>query len=148
MYHIMKMTSCSSSQMIKHENMTLLSELYSSECTGIEQLSVCREEIRQLYDILNIMTRIMSKSKKADVPTIYPLKGEHRKPEHAKPQEVKKQTVVEQVEQEHDKTLVEPADSDETGLPIQNEVPLQVIPNRKCMINQFYKKDQKYIHQE
>ena len=26
----------------------------------------------------------MSKSKKADVPAIYPLKGEHKKPEHVK----------------------------------------------------------------
>ena len=39
------------------------------------------------------MTRSMSKTKKADVPAIYPLKGEHRKPEH-----VKTPPVVEQVE--------------------------------------------------
>ena len=113
----------------KHENMILLSELYSSECTRIEQLSICREEKRQLHDILNIMTRSMSKSKKADVPDIYPLKGEHRKPEHAKPQEVQKQIVVEQVEQEH-ADLVEPADSDEIELQMQNEVPLQVMPQK------------------
>ena len=47
-------------------------------------LNVRREEKRQLHDILNIMTRSMSKSKKADVPAIYPLKGEHKKPEHVK----------------------------------------------------------------
>ena len=39
---------------------------------------MCREEKRQLHYILNIMTRSMSKTKKADVPAIYPLKGEHR----------------------------------------------------------------------
>ena len=104
-----------------------MSELYSSECTRIEQLSVCKEEKRQLRDILNIMTRSMSKSKKADVPVIYLLKVEHRKPKHTKPQEVQKQTVVEQVEQEHT-DLDELADSDEIELPILNEVPLQVTP--------------------
>ena len=35
------------------------------------------------------MTRSMSKAKQADVPAIYPLKGEHKKPEHVKPKEVK-----------------------------------------------------------
>ena len=45
---------------------------------------MCKEEKRQLHYILNIMTRRMSKTKKADVPAIYPLKGEHRKPEHVK----------------------------------------------------------------
>ena len=30
--------------------------------------------------ILNIMTRSMAKTKQADVPSIYPLKGEHKKP--------------------------------------------------------------------
>ena len=80
----------------KHNNLALLSELYSTESTRIERLNVCRKEKRQLHDILNIMTRSMSKSKKADVPTIYPLKGEHRKPEH-----VETTPVVEQVVEEH-----------------------------------------------
>ena len=35
------------------------------------------------------MTRSMSKAKQADVPAIYPLKGEHKKPEHVKPDKVK-----------------------------------------------------------
>ena len=35
------------------------------------------------------MTRSMSKAKQANVPAIYPLKGEHKKPEHVKPDEVK-----------------------------------------------------------
>ena len=30
------------------------------------------------------MTRSMAKSKQADVPSIYPLKGENKKPEHVK----------------------------------------------------------------
>ena len=34
----------------------------------------------------------MSKAKQADVPAIYPLKGEHKKPEHVKPDEVKGKT--------------------------------------------------------
>ena len=41
---------------------------------------------------LNIMTRSMSKAKQADVPAIYPLKGEHKKPEHVKPDEVRNKT--------------------------------------------------------
>ena len=49
------------------------------------------EEKRQLHDILNVMTRRMSKSQKADVPAIYPLKGEHKKPEHVKPPPVVEQ---------------------------------------------------------
>ena len=42
------------------------------------------------------MTRSMSKVKQADVPAIYPLKGEHKKPEHVKPDEVKSKTGDEQ----------------------------------------------------
>ena len=74
----------------RHDNLSLISELYSAESTRIESLNICREEKRQLHDILNIMTRSMSKTKKANVPAIYPLKGEHKKPEH-----VKTPTVVE-----------------------------------------------------
>ena len=64
--------------------MTLLSELYQSEYARLESLSVCKEEKRHLHDILNIMTRRMSKSKKTDVPAIYPLKSEHKKLGHVK----------------------------------------------------------------
>ena len=80
-------------------------------------LNVSREEKRQLYDFLNIMTRSMSKTKKADVPAIYLLKGEHRKPEH-----VKTPPVVEQVVEEH-------TDQREP-LPVLQEMPLQVIPDK------------------
>ena len=38
----------------------------------------------------------MSKAKQANVPPIYPLKGEHKKPEHAKPEEIKGKTDGEQ----------------------------------------------------
>ena len=34
----------------------------------------------------------MSKAKQAEIPAIYPLKGEHKKPEHVKPEEVKNKT--------------------------------------------------------
>ena len=68
----------------KHGNLSLISELYCAESTRIECLNVCREKKRQLHDILNVMTRSMSKTKKADVPVIYPLKGEYKKPEHVK----------------------------------------------------------------
>ena len=34
----------------------------------------------------------MSKAKQADVPAIYPLKSEHKKPEHVKPGQVKNKT--------------------------------------------------------
>ena len=86
---------------------------------------MCREEKRQLHYILNIMTRSMSKTKKADVPAIYPLNGEHRKPEH-----VKTPPVVEQVVEEHadQSEPVGPIDSDVVELPNLQEVPLQVIP--------------------
>ena len=76
----------------KHENMSLLSDLYGAECSRINSLCVCEQERRQLHDILNIMTRSMSKAKQADVPAIYPLKGEHKKLEHVKPDEVKNGT--------------------------------------------------------
>ena len=67
-----------------HENMSMLSNIYSTEYTRIETLNVCTEEKNQLHDILNIMTRSMAKTKQAEVPSIYPLKGEHKKPEHTK----------------------------------------------------------------
>ena len=67
-----------------HENMSMLSNIYSTEYTRIDTLNVCTEEKNQLHDILNIMTRSMAKTKQAEVPSIYPLKGEHKKPEHTK----------------------------------------------------------------
>ena len=54
----------------RHENMSLLSDLYGAECSRINSLGVCKQEKRQLHDILNIMTRSMSKAKQADVPAI------------------------------------------------------------------------------
>ena len=111
----------------KHDNLSLLSELYSTENMRIESLNVCREERRQLHDILNIMTRSMSKTKKADVPAIYPLKGEHRKPKH-----VKTPPVVEQVVEEHtdQREPVGQIDSDVAELPILQEMPIQAIPDK------------------
>ena len=76
----------------KHENMSFLSDLYGAECSRIDSLNVCKQEKKQLHDILNIMTRSMSKAKQAEVPAIYPLKGEHKKPEHVKPDEVRNKT--------------------------------------------------------
>ena len=76
----------------KQENMSFLSDLYGAECSRINSLNVCKQEKEQLHDILNIMTRSMSKAKQAEVPAIYPLKGEHKKPEHVKPDEVTNET--------------------------------------------------------
>ena len=67
----------------KHDNMSLLSTLYSAESSRIDSLCVCKQGRRQLHDISNTMTRSMSKPKQANVPAIYPLKGEHKKPEYA-----------------------------------------------------------------
>ena len=67
-----------------HENMSFLSDMYSTEYRRIETLNVCTEEKKQLHNILNIMTRSMAKTKQADVPSIYPLGGQHKKPEHVK----------------------------------------------------------------
>ena len=89
--------------------------------------SMCAKKRKDTHDILNIMTRSMSKTKKADVPAIYPLKGEHRKSEH-----VKTPPMVEQVEQEHTDQgePVGPIDSDVVELLKLPEVPLQVIPHK------------------
>ena len=88
------MILCSFSSNDKHENMSLLSDLYGAESSRIDSVCVCKQEKEQLHDILNIMTRSMSKAKQADVPAIYPLKGVHKKPEHVKPNtdEVKNKT--------------------------------------------------------
>ena len=108
----------------KYDNVSLISELYSAESIRIEGLNVCREEKRQLHDILNIMTRSMSKSKKADVPAIYPLKGEHKKPEHVKPPPVVEQKVEEITEQSRPTGQI---DSDVAELPTLQEMPLQIV---------------------
>ena len=76
----------------KHDNMTILLDLNSTGCSRIDSLYVCKEEMKQLYAFLNTMTRSMSKAKQADVPAIYPLKGEHKIPEHVKPNEVNSKT--------------------------------------------------------
>ena len=68
-------------------------------CREEKSLNVCREEKRQLHNILDVMTRSMSKSKKAVVPAIYPLKGEHKKLEHVKTPPVVEQRVEEPTEQ-------------------------------------------------
>ena len=135
----------------KHDNMSLLSELYSAEYTRIDSLCVCKQEKRHLHDILNIMTRSMSKSKKADVPAIYPLKGEHKKPEHVRPQSVEKQMVPIQSEQrDHDqleqRDQVEPADRPDVV--IYQKQMRYILHLQKCMITQFFKKDQKFIHKD
>ena len=109
----------------KHDNMSLLSELYSAEYTIIDSLCVCKQEKKHLHDILNIMIRSMSKSKKTDVPEIYPLKGEHKIPEHVKPAPVKEQTEPEQIDH------IEPADiPDVAELPKPNEVPVHTTPQK------------------
>ena len=82
---------------------------------------------RQLHDILNVMTRSMSKSKKADVPAIYPLKGEHKKPEHVKSPPVVEQKVEEATEQSGPTGQIVP---DIAELPARQEMPLKVVPTK------------------
>ena len=110
-----------------HDNVSLISELYCAESMRIEGLKVCREEKRQLHDILNVMTRSMSKSQKADVPAIYPLKGEHKKPEHVKPPPVVEPIVEEIAEQGGP---VGQIDSEIAELPAIQEMPLQAVPTK------------------
>ena len=111
----------------KHDNLLLISELYSAESTRIEGLNVCREEKRQLHGILNNMMRGMSKSKKADVPAIYPLKGEYKKPEHVKTPPVVEQKVEKSLEQGEPVGQIV---SDVAELPASQKMPLQVIPTK------------------
>ena len=80
----MKMISCSSFPMIGMKTCQCYQTYTVQRYSRIETLNVCAEEKNQLHDILNIMTRSMAKTKQADVPSIYPLKGEHKKPEHTK----------------------------------------------------------------
>ena len=107
----------------KHDNLSLLSDLYCAEINRIESLNVCREEKRQLHNILNVMTRSMSKAKKADVPAIYPLKGEHKKPEHVKPPLVVEKEGGKPTEQGEYIPDVE-------ELPASQEMPVQVMPGK------------------
>ena len=109
----------------KHDNLSLISELYSAENMRIESLKLCREEKSQLHDILNVMTRSMSKTQKADVPAIYPLKGEHKKPEHVKPPPIVEPIVEEIAEQAGP---VGQNDPDIAELPAIQEMPLQAVP--------------------
>ena len=76
-------------------------------------------------DILKVMTRRMSKSKKADVPAIYPLKGEHKKPEHVKPPPVVEPKVEETAELSRPTCQIV---SDMAELPAIQEMPLQAVP--------------------
>ena len=71
------------------------------------------------------MTRSMSKSKKADVPAIYPLKGKHKKPEHVKPPPVVEEKVEEATEQDGPVGQIVP---DIAELPPMQEMPLQAEP--------------------
>ena len=116
-----------------HENMSLLSNIYSTEYTRIKTLNVCTEEKKQLHDILNIMTRSMAKTKQADVPSIYPLKGEHKKPEHTKQVTIDKEVHepnrnVPDVEEIPEPNQVE--EPDQVPLPVQDqmEIPVQKPP--------------------
>ena len=111
----------------KHDNLSLISELYYTENRRIESLKICREEKSQLHDILNVMTRSMSKTQKADVPAIYPLKGEHKKPEHVKPPPIVEPIVEEIAEQAGPVGQIDP---DIAELPAVKEMPLQAVPTK------------------
>ena len=111
----------------KHDNLSLISDLYSAENMRIESLKLSREEKSQLHDILNVMTRSMSKTQKADVPAIYPLKGEHKKPEHAKPPPIVEPIVEGIAEQAGPVGQIDP---DIAELPAIQEMPLQAVPTK------------------
>ena len=105
----------------KNDNMSLLSDLYGAECSRIDSLCVRRQERRQLHDNSNIMTRSMSKAKQANVPAIYPLKGEHKKPEHMKPDEVKGKTGDEKDHHEQFEPIEMPVIEEFSQIPKVNE---------------------------
>ena len=116
-----------------HENMSFLSGIYSAEYTRIECLNVCTEEKKQLHDILTIMTRSMAKTKQTDVPSIYPLKGERKKPEHVKQVGIDKEVEepnrnVPDVEEIPEPNQVD--EPDQVPLPVQDqiEIPVQKQP--------------------
>ena len=109
----------------KHDNLSLISELYCAENMRIESLKLCREEKSQLHDILNVMTRSMSKTQKADVPAIYPIKGEHKKPEHVKPLPVVEPIVEEIAEQGGPMDQIDSEIADNSAI---QEIPLQAVP--------------------
>ena len=73
------------------------------------------------------MIRSMSKSKKADVPAIYPLKDEHKKPEHVKTPPVVERKVEETTEQTGPTGQIV---SDVAELPASQEMPLQEVPTK------------------
>ena len=115
-----------------HENMSMLSNIYSTEYTRIETLNVCTEEKNQLHDILNIMTRSMAKTKQTDVPSIYPLKGEHKKLAHTKQVNTDREVhepnrnvpkVEEILEVDQEVPLEIP---DEVPLPVQDQIEMPV----------------------
>ena len=116
-----------------HENMSFLSGIYSTEYTRIETINVCTEEKKQLHDILTIMTRSMAKTKQADVPSIYPLKGEHKKPEHVKQIGIDKEVQEPNRNVPNVEEIPEPNQVDETDkvpLAVQDqlEIPVQKPP--------------------
>ena len=114
-----------------HENMSFLSGIYRAEYTRIECLNVYTEEKKQLHDILTIMTRSMAKTKQADVPSIYPLKGELKKPEYVKQIGIDKEVHepnrnVPDVEELPESNQVD--EPDQVPLPLQMEIPVQKPP--------------------
>ena len=71
------------------------------------------------------MTRSMSKAKQTDVPAIYPLKGEHKKPEHVKPDEVKGKTDDRQDHPEQVEPVEMPVIEESTEVPKVHESTLK-----------------------
>ena len=77
------------------------------------------------------MTRSMAKTKQADVPSIYPLKGEHKKPEHVKQVNIDKEVHEPNRDVPDVEELPEPNQvNDQVPLPVQNqmEIPIQKPP--------------------
>ena len=71
------------------------------------------------------MTRSMSKTQKADVPAIYPLKGEHKKTEHVKPLPGVEPIVKGIAEQDEPINQIDSEIADNSAI---QEMPLQAVP--------------------
>ena len=92
-------------------------------------------------DICHVVTRSMSKKAEADIPTMYPLKGEHRKPEKAKQGIIdltkKKSSKLEKEKEKcKEKGKIEIKEKEEEDEAIEeNRIPLPVIRPNKIQID-------------
>ena len=100
-----------------------ISERFEDEVYRIDSVHCTPQERNVLMDVLNIVTRSMTKAAQAEVPPMYPLHGEHRKPEWAKSDIIQLPTEVPQseVERVEPKRVTPEIGIQDTG--ILNELP-------------------------